>query len=80
MHRHKVKHGKLRQKTSPICELFQRRDNPAVSFYLDEDEVFAAIEETWDEINQDTIDCLMGSFRARCEVCVELGRESLHGH
>jgi hypothetical protein len=48
--------------------------------FQNEDELFAAIEETWNEIDQDTIDLAMGSFRARREPSVELGRESQNEH
>jgi hypothetical protein len=43
-------------------------------------DLFAAIEEMWYEILRNEIDHLVGSFRARCQVCVELRRESLNGH
>jgi hypothetical protein len=44
------------------------------------DDLFAAIEIAWNEIPEAEIDKLVGSFRAQCEVCVEIEGECLNGY
>jgi hypothetical protein len=44
------------------------------------DELFAAIKAEWEAIPQATIDNLCSSFKARCQVCKNLGGECLNGH
>jgi hypothetical protein len=44
------------------------------------DELFLAVQEAWDTIPEIEIDKLVGTFRARCQVCVELGGARLNGH
>jgi hypothetical protein len=48
--------------------------------FANADPFFTAIFQVWDEILQDMIDNLCGSFPARCQVCVELSGSSLNGH
>jgi hypothetical protein len=48
--------------------------------FQSDDELFAAIEIAWNEIPEDEIDKLVGSFRARCQVCVEIEGECFNGH
>jgi hypothetical protein len=43
-------------------------------------ELFTAIEIAWNEISEAEIDQLVGSFRARCQACVEIEGECLNGH
>jgi hypothetical protein len=48
--------------------------------FANADALFAAIFQVWEEILQDVIDNLYGSFQGRCQVCVELSGSSLIGH
>jgi hypothetical protein len=48
--------------------------------FANADALFAAIFQVWEEILQDVIDNLCGSFSARCQVCIELSGSSLNGH
>jgi transposase len=40
--------------------------------FENEDDMLAAIEAAWDEIPKSVVDNLVGSFRARCQVCLKL--------
>jgi hypothetical protein len=48
--------------------------------FNDEIGVFTATQTEWDLLDQRTIDNLLSSFRARCQVCVAHNGESLNGH
>jgi hypothetical protein len=48
--------------------------------FQNDDELFSAIEIVWNEIPEAEIDKLVGSFRARCQVCVEIEGECVNGH
>jgi hypothetical protein len=43
-------------------------------------ELFMGVEEEWNRIPQETIDSLVGSFEARCRVCIEQNGGPLNGH
>jgi hypothetical protein len=44
------------------------------------DELFTAIEIAWNKIPEAEIDKLVGSFRGRCQIWVEIEGECLNGH
>jgi hypothetical protein len=50
----------------------QRFDGP--------DQLFDALVRTWWSIDQATIDRLVGSFEARCEICIKYNGACLNGH
>jgi transposase len=74
-------HPEHSQDLSPIemiwtiikCRLKGRRFNNEI-------ELFTAIQAEWDLLVQRTIDNLLSSFRARCQICVAHNGESLKGH
>jgi hypothetical protein len=48
--------------------------------FANADELFAALSQEWEAIPQEMIDDFCSSFRARCQVCVNHGGQSLNRH
>jgi hypothetical protein len=61
-----------------IWAIIKRR--PKGRRFNNETELFTGIQAEWDLLDQRTIDNLLSSFRARCQVCVAHNGESPNGH
>jgi transposase len=48
--------------------------------FANPNQLFAAIQQVWGTIEPEKIDNLVGSFRARCQVCLNLDGACLNGH